>query len=87
MHGKQMGLLEQLANRMGLLYLSDLRLARHPIAIVRQLDMLGENDYTLLEWTEAANYLLNTHDSFSSCAECRLYLSDALLLANQDKPE
>ena len=71
-------LLNELADSAGAVYLSDLHQIYYSHLIARKLKCIDANAYSLKEWTDTANYILGTHDFFSSPAQCRQHLLNVL---------
>ena len=73
------GLLENLADRMGILYLSDLRMTCCWDRLAQQLAAVSAGEYSLAEWRDAIQYLLGKNEgSFRDGDEARDYLVEQL---------
>lgn len=69
------GLLENLAEQMGILYLSDLRMACCWDRLEQHLTAVSAEEYSLAEWRDAINYLLGRNQgSFRDGNEAKDYL-------------
>ena len=64
-----MELLEKLRNRLGCLYISDLRYEPYKLLAKQELQTLNLQEYTLRVLTDAAQYLYETNTHFESYAE------------------
>ncbi len=73
------GLLENLADQMGILYLSDLRMTGCWKRLARCLALVSAEEYSLAEWRDAIQYLLGKKArSFRNGREARDYLIEQL---------
>lgn len=66
-------LLEMLRDRLGCLYLSDLRTGKMPRLAGEILRQIRPEDYTLAELSDAAFYLYGKKEAFSAYKEAKLF--------------
>lgn len=73
------GLLEELADVMGVTYLSDLRMPGYRRGLVQTLYGIYAENYSISKWRDAIQYLLGTATgSFRDAEEAKAYLIEHL---------
>ena len=75
---KPPGLLDELWDRVGCPYLSDLKDSVYTYAVRHALDALPPAAYTLREWEDAVHYLADQTVEFPSAETARCYLLEHL---------
>lgn len=73
-----MDLLEVLADKLGCTYLSDLHCTSSKPGADEIILGLSETGYTLQEFTDTANYILDRKDSYGSIAAAKRAIIDGL---------
>ena len=68
------GLLETLADKIGCMYLSDLRQISNLAKIQKELKEIPHEKFPLREWNDAAEYITGKEDCFSASIEAKEYL-------------
>lgn len=72
----QKGLLDELADRAGFIYLSELHENKNRKIIKDILMDMAEKNYSLTEWNNAMSYIFHMEETFTAVEEALEYITE-----------